>query len=730
MTVDIVTFGCRLNAFESEAMRTLARNAAHDTVIVNTCAVTAEAERQARQTIRKLVRERPDARIVVTGCAAQIDPAAWAALPGVHRVLGNDEKMRAASWAPGAGSAVGDIMLARETAAHLVTEFAGRARAFVQVQQGCDHRCTFCVIPFGRGPNRSVPIGAIVTQVRTLVERGYQEVVLTGVDIASYGPDLPGQPRLGQMVRRLLAQVPELPRLRLSSLDPAAIDDDLWRLIADEPRLMPHLHLSLQAASDLILKRMKRRHLVADARAVIDRARGEAGDRGRRRSDRGISDRNRCIVPGNTGFRDGKRSAVPACVSVQRTARHPRGAHARRAEAGAQVTRRPLAPGGRGGLGRVLRGAEGAHRLHPDRKRLERTHGTFRAGTADGRNPAGPGADRPRPRHRGRNSVGGGSLMALGSFFGRLKEGLTRSTAKITETITAVFNKRHLDDVALEELEDLLISADLGIDAAARVIASFRRTRFGMEVTDEEIKQALAEEIAKILQPVAVPLILDPALKPHVVLVVGVNGTGKTTTIGKLAQQYHEEGKRAVLVAGDTFRAAAVEQLQIWGQRTGAPVIAGGRNADSAGLAFDALTKAKAEGADVLLIDTAGRLHNKAALMAELTKMIRVLRKQDETAPHSVLLVLDATTGQNAVQQVKVFKEMVAVTGLVVTKLDGSARGGIVVALAETFGLPVHAVGVGEKATDLRPFDAFDFARGLVGSDAGGPDPGPREAIV
>ena len=320
--------------------------------------------------------------------------------------------------------------------------------------------------------------------------------------------------------------------------------------------------------------------------------------------------------------------------------------------------------------------------------------------------------------------------MALGSFFGRLKEGLTRSTAKITETITAVFNKRHLDDVALEELEDLLISADLGIDAAARVIASFRRTRFGMEVTDEEIKQALAEEIAKILQPVAVPLILDPALKPHVVLVVGVNGTGKTTTIGKLAQQYHEEGKRAVLVAGDTFRAAAVEQLQIWGQRTGAPVIAGGRNADSAGLAFDALTKSKAEGADVLLIDTAGRLHNKAALMAELTKMIRVLRKQDETAPHSVLLVLDATTGQNAVQQVKVFKEMVAVTGLVVTKLDGSARGGIVVALAETFGLPVHAVGVGEKATDLRPFDAFDFARGLVGSDAGGPDPGPREAIV
>src|SRR5271165_3550370 len=313
--------------------------------------------------------------------------------------------------------------------------------------------------------------------------------------------------------------------------------------------------------------------------------------------------------------------------------------------------------------------------------------------------------------------------MALGSFFNRLKEGLSRSTSRITETLTTVFKKRRLDDEALEELEDLLISADLGVDAAARVIAAFRRSRFGKEVTDEEIKQALAEEIAEILRPVAKPLVLDPARKPHVVLVVGVNGTGKTTTIGKLAQKYRDEGKRAVLVAGDTFRAAAVEQLQIWGQCTGAPVIAGGQNADSAGLAFDALTRARAEGADVLLIDTAGRLHNKAVLMDELAKMIRGLRRQDETAPHSVLLVLDATTGQNAVQQVKVFKEMVDVTGLVVTKLDGSARGGIVVALAETFGLPVHAVGVGEQASDLRPFDAFDFARGLVGADQSLLDP-------
>jgi fused signal recognition particle receptor len=304
--------------------------------------------------------------------------------------------------------------------------------------------------------------------------------------------------------------------------------------------------------------------------------------------------------------------------------------------------------------------------------------------------------------------------MALG-FLSRLREGLSRSTQKLTEGISSVIRKRRLDDAALEELEDVLIAADLGTEVARQVIASFRRSRFGKEVTDQEIKEAVAEEIGAILAPVAQPLRLDPSRKPHVVLVVGVNGTGKTTTIGKMAQSYREQGLRAVLVAGDTFRAAAVEQLQIWGERVGAPVIAGGANADAAGLAFAALTRAQAEGADVLLIDTAGRLHNKAVLMEELRKIIRVLRKQDEAAPHSVLLVLDATTGQNAVQQVRVFKEMVDVTGLVVTKLDGSARGGIVVALAETFGLPVHMVGVGERASDLRPFDAGEFARGLVG---------------
>ena len=304
--------------------------------------------------------------------------------------------------------------------------------------------------------------------------------------------------------------------------------------------------------------------------------------------------------------------------------------------------------------------------------------------------------------------------MALG-FFNRLKEGLSRSTQKLGGNLASAFTHRRLDEAALEELEELLIAADLGPAVAGRVIDEFRRTRFGNDVTDADVRDALSAEIARVLEPVAIPFVHDPLLKPHVVLVVGVNGTGKTTTIGKMALQYGRQGLRPVLVAGDTFRAAAVEQLQIWGERVGAPVIAGPPKADAAGLAFEALKRARADGADLLLIDTAGRLHNKGALMEELAKIIRVLRKFDETAPHSVLLVLDATTGQNALEQVRVFRELVAVTGLVVTKLDGSARGGVVVALAEAFGLPLHAVGVGERAEDLRPFSAAEFARGLVG---------------
>jgi threonylcarbamoyladenosine tRNA methylthiotransferase MtaB len=276
----LLTFGCRLNIYESEVMSAHAQSAGmQDAIIVNTCAVTKEAERQARQAIRRARRENPDATIIVTGCAAQVNAEKFAAMPEVSHVIGNDLKLEANTWLGLADSAektlqVNDIMAVTETASHLLPGFEGHVRAFLQVQNGCDHRCTFCIIPYGRGNSRSVPVGVIADQLRTLVAQGYKEAVLTGVDVTSYGKDLPGQPSLGQMIRRILALVPELPRLRLSSLDPVEIDDDLWRLIAEEPRLMPHLHLSLQAGADLILKRMKRRHLQRDIYNVVEKARG------------------------------------------------------------------------------------------------------------------------------------------------------------------------------------------------------------------------------------------------------------------------------------------------------------------------------------------------------------------------------------------------------------------------------------------------------------------------
>src|SRR5689334_16931545 len=288
MSVDLVTFGCRLNAYESEVIRRKAADAGlADAVVVNTCAVTGEAVRQASQTIRRLKRERPDARILVTGCAAQTEPERFAAMPEVNRVIGNDEKMRVEAWAETrdflnrgafgidaeAKIVVNDIMAVKETAAHLIDGLEGRARAFVQVQNGCDHRCTFCIIPFGRGNSRSVAMGEVVAQVRRLVDNGYREVVLTGVDLTSYGANLPGAPRLGTLVKQVFKHVPDLARLRLSSIDSVEADDDLFDVFADEARLMPHLHLSLQAGDDMILKRMKRRHTRADAIAFCERVR-------------------------------------------------------------------------------------------------------------------------------------------------------------------------------------------------------------------------------------------------------------------------------------------------------------------------------------------------------------------------------------------------------------------------------------------------------------------------
>ncbi|WP_425043551.1 signal recognition particle-docking protein FtsY [Primorskyibacter sp. S87] len=277
--------------------------------------------------------------------------------------------------------------------------------------------------------------------------------------------------------------------------------------------------------------------------------------------------------------------------------------------------------------------------------------------------------------------------------------------------------RRTLDDDMLEQLEELLIASDMGVDTALRLTSNMAEGRFGKKLSTDEIKSLLAQEVTRVMEPVARPLPLYPK-KPQVVLVVGVNGSGKTTTIGKLASQFKAAGKKVVIAAGDTFRAAAVEQLQVWGERAGVPVLTAPEGSDPASLAFDALTKAQEEGADLLMIDTAGRLQNRADLMEELAKIVRVIRKKDETAPHNTLLVLDATTGQNALSQVETFRKLADVSGLVMTKLDGTAKGGVLVALADKFGLPIHAIGVGEQIDDLAPFDPKDFAAALTGLEA------------
>jgi fused signal recognition particle receptor len=297
----------------------------------------------------------------------------------------------------------------------------------------------------------------------------------------------------------------------------------------------------------------------------------------------------------------------------------------------------------------------------------------------------------------------------------RLTEGMRRTSSSLSDSVTGLFTKRKLDDATLEELEDALVQADLGVPTAMRITEAIASGRYNKEISPQEVKAILAGEVEKALQPVAQALTVDREKKPFVILMIGVNGAGKTTTIGKLAQKFRQQGLKVMLAAGDTFRAAAIEQLKVWGERVGASVLAREQGSDAAGLAYDALQEAKANGTDVLLIDTAGRLQNKAGLMAELEKIVRVVKKFDPSAPHATLLVLDATVGQNAISQVELFRKAAGVTGLVMTKLDGTARGGILVALAAKFGLPVHFIGVGEGVEDLEPFTARDFAKAIAG---------------
>jgi fused signal recognition particle receptor len=333
-----------------------------------------------------------------------------------------------------------------------------------------------------------------------------------------------------------------------------------------------------------------------------------------------------------------------------------------------------------------------------------------------GRDPEGGGPKEPIPRAAPEPAPEPPPAAKV-RWWDRLTDGLRRTSSSLTESVTSLFLKRKLDAATLEELEDALVQADLGVATAARITEAVGHGRYDKEVSPDEVRRILAAEVEKALAPAARPLEIDRARKPFVILMTGVNGAGKTTTIGKLAQKFRAQGLKVTLAAGDTFRAAAIEQLKVWGERTGAPVVTRPQGSDAAGLAYDALEEAKAHGADVLLIDTAGRLQNKVGLMSELEKIVRVLKKVDESAPHATLLVLDATVGQNALSQVELFGKSAGVTGLVMTKLDGTARGGILVALAAKFGLPVHFIGVGEGVDDLEPFAARDFARAIAGLD-------------
>ncbi len=340
-----------------------------------------------------------------------------------------------------------------------------------------------------------------------------------------------------------------------------------------------------------------------------------------------------------------------------------------------------------------------------------------RFGWLRGKEKSDEGADRsaPEPDAPAQGEAGAPEAPRSRSFFQRLKSGLSRSSTSLSDGITGIFTKAKLDDKTLADLEDLLIMTDLGVETVTRITTKLARDRFDKEISSDEIKQFVADEITKILDPLTEPFRVSGEHRPHVVLMVGVNGTGKTTTLGKMAAREITEGHTVMIAACETFRAAATEQLKVWGTRAGAPVISAAPGADAAGLAFDALKQAKEEGTDVLFIDTAGRLQNKKELMAELTKIIRVIRKHDESAPHSVLLVLDATTGQNALSQVDVFSQVSDVSGLIMTKLDGTARGGILVAVAAKYGLPLHAIGVGEAIDDFQPFEAAAFSAALVG---------------
>lgn len=614
-------------------------------------------------------------------------------------------------------------------AGHLASGFESPARQFIRIQQGCDNACSFCTVPTTLGANTSVPLDEIVRQTQSAVESGQTEVVLVGDDVAAYGTDLglckENGTGLSQLISTLLEAAPNLLRLRLGALDPRRLDQGFFDLLASEPRLTGHIHLSLQAANDDVLNAMGRRHKIADIEALIIEARNARPN----------------ITLGAdviAGFPSETDDMFESGLSLIKRFKFtylnvfPYSTHMN--TPAAQISPQVPSDEIKDRAARLQTLSDTALQAHLNGL-TGRVHAVLMEDDTFGRTESFAPVRLSKPVQGGQiinvatTTLKDGELLGspmgdykttsgdnAGGWLKKMKAGLGKSSERMTSGIGQVFTiRRRLDDDVLEELEEVLISADLGVSTATKLTASLAKTRFDKEVDDAEVRETFATEIEQILKPIAIPLDINPILKPHVVMVCGVNGSGKTTTIGKLTKQFTDEGKSVMLAAGDTFRAAAIEQLQVWGQRTGAPVVARDIGSDAAGLVYDAMEQARTEGIDVLLIDTAGRLQNKTHLMEELEKVVRVIKKIDSDCPHDVLLVLDATVGQNAHAQVEAFKKSVDITGLVMTKLDGTAKGGVVVALADKFALPMHAIGVGEAADDLRPFDAKDFARNLMG---------------
>ena len=601
--------------------------------------------------------------------------------------------------------------------------FDAATRAFVMVGHGCDSLCTFCAVPQTQGAATSSPIPTIVTEIQNLVQVGRSEVVLIGPNIAAYGAD--NDTSLAQLISEILQAVPSLLRLRLSTLDPALLNQDFFDVLASQARLVAHLHLSLQSGDDTVLGLMKRAHNAAKVDAVISEARNARP---------GVTFSADVIAgfPGETddlfantvkavkrwGFTDIKVFPFRALPNTSSAEFSDLVADTVLKNRVTQLQN--IATSARDKQLNVLTGKVHAVLMETDSFGRTESFAPVRLAKPVGIGQIVNVAITALKDGELRGSAMGDYTTTSGDSAGgwlkKMRTGLGKSSEKMTSGIGQVFTvRRRLDDDALEELEEVLITADLGVSTAMKLIQNLSKTRFDKEVDDREVREAFAAQIEEILTPVAKPLIINSTLKPHVILVCGVNGSGKTTTIGKLTKRFTDEGKSVMLAAGDTFRAAAIEQLQVWGERTGAPVIAREIGSDSAGLAYDALEQARAECVDVLIIDTAGRLQNKTHLMEELEKVVRVMKKIDPDTPHDTLLVLDATIGQNAHSQVEAFHKSVNVSGLVMTKLDGTAKGGVVVALADKFNLPVHAIGVGEAVDDLQAFSAKDFARNLMG---------------